>query len=154
MSGNKPTDGEDEVGYGKPPREHQFKKGESGNRRGRPKKRARALLPSQAYIDILAAAEEPIKIKINGKPQQISGIEAIVLGVRNKALGGHMPAARHFCKLYSDSLDQFYESNKRQMENLEQMRAFNLVTANAQPPKEVLDFMARCFEQSKRIIKT
>jgi hypothetical protein len=26
---------EDEVGYGKPPRKHQFKKGQSGNRKGR-----------------------------------------------------------------------------------------------------------------------
>ena len=31
-------DGEDQVGYGKPPKKHRFRKGQSGNPAGRPKK--------------------------------------------------------------------------------------------------------------------
>lgn len=30
-------DKEYEIGYGKPPKEYQFKKGQSGNKKGRPK---------------------------------------------------------------------------------------------------------------------
>ena len=38
MSGKRPP-GDYEVGYGKPPKKHQFKPGQSGNRQGRKKSR-------------------------------------------------------------------------------------------------------------------
>ena len=55
-SDDKETDGEDPpgkgsyvVGYGKPPAEYRFKKGQSGNPRGRPRK-AKAPKPDRSFV--------------------------------------------------------------------------------------------------------
>jgi hypothetical protein len=52
------------VGYGKPPRNAGFKKGQFGNPRGRPKKDLPALL--------LAALSEPVFVTIDGKRRKIT----------------------------------------------------------------------------------
>ncbi len=51
----KPT-GDNEVGYGNPPKEHQFKPGQSGNLKGRPKSRKSGL------TDISGLLNEPVKV--------------------------------------------------------------------------------------------
>ena len=53
------------VGYRNPPRQHQFKKGHSGNKPGR-KKGSRNLL--SVFKDV---AEEKIKVKIGGKDVEV-----------------------------------------------------------------------------------
>ena len=69
-------------GYKNPPEEHQFKKGQSGNPKGRPKKSRNQ---AKLYQDLL---EEEILITEGGKQRTITAQEAISRRVRADALKG------------------------------------------------------------------
>ncbi|MGO9451557.1 MAG: DUF5681 domain-containing protein [Candidatus Binataceae bacterium] len=71
-----------QVGYGKPPRLTQFKKGQSGNPKGRPRgsKNATTLLKE--------ALSEQVVITENGRRRTITKKEAIVTQIVNKAASG------------------------------------------------------------------
>ena len=66
-----------EIGYGKPPKNTRFKKGQSGNPRGRPggSKNLKTLLSE--------ALNEPVIITENGRRRKITKREAIVREVVN-----------------------------------------------------------------------
>lgn len=84
----KPEDGDDErVGYGRPPREHQFPPGKSGNPRGRPKG-AKGL-----KTELLAEINEQVTITVNGKPQRIRTLRLILKALTQKAAKGNVGAA-------------------------------------------------------------
>lgn len=70
------------VGYGKPPRHTRFKKGGSGNPKGRPRgaKNAATLLKE--------ALGEPVIITENGRRKSITKKQAIVKQIVNKAASG------------------------------------------------------------------
>lgn len=79
------------VGKGKPPGEHQFKPGQSGNPRGpRHKKKAK-----EATLEVLAheAVNEMVSVFIGGRERRLPKKQAIVIGVVNDALAG-TPAQR------------------------------------------------------------
>ncbi len=67
------TGGVYEVGFGRPPLEHRFKKGKSGNLAGRPKKRKRK------PIDVAAVLNEPLVVKKSGVRRKMSPFE---VGIR------------------------------------------------------------------------
>lgn len=71
-----------EVGYSKPPKSGQFKKGQSGNPKGRPK--GSKNIPD-LYRDLL---EEKVAIKENGEKKIITCQRAIARRVRADALQG------------------------------------------------------------------
>jgi hypothetical protein len=82
------------VGYKKPPRDTQFKPGQSGNIHGRPKK-------TPTFVDILEkelAATATI-IKKNGKSRKISMRDAIVKQLVGQAAKGDMKATAMFLRL-------------------------------------------------------
>jgi len=81
------TSDEDESGYKRPPKAHQFKPGQSGNPRGRPRG-TRNL--STDLVDLLSRR---VSIRENGKERRISCQEAILLSLYNKALHGDVRAA-------------------------------------------------------------
>lgn len=70
------------VGYCRPPPEHRFKPGQSGNPKGR-KKGSRNI--ATIVAEVLA---KRIRTKIDGEPQRILPTEALVHVVLRKALGG------------------------------------------------------------------
>ena len=71
--------GEYEIGYGKPPRDCGFKKGQSGNPRGRP--------PSSKNLTILLndALNETVAITENGRRRKITKREAVIKQLVNKS---------------------------------------------------------------------
>lgn len=73
-----------EVGYGRPPKETRFKKGQSGNPKGRPK--------GSLSLDGLLRRElaKPITITENGKRRRVPKGEALVTRVVNTALAGDL----------------------------------------------------------------
>jgi hypothetical protein len=70
MTVEKKPPGDYEVGYGRPPKASQFKPGQSGNPRGRPKQ------ADAAALDIAGLLNEPIKVKVAGKAKTMSPFEA------------------------------------------------------------------------------
>jgi hypothetical protein len=83
---NSPT-GSYDVGYGKPPKEFQFKPGNKANQRGRPKgsRNRKAVIEEVLF--------EPISVREGDKIRKIPVLEAIIKKMANKALMGDNKAA-------------------------------------------------------------
>ena len=84
---NEPTD-DYEVGYGKPPKKSQFKPGQSGNPKGRPKK--------TKDLQKLFALEldKTVKVTENGELKRLTMLEAFVRSVISGALKGERDARK------------------------------------------------------------
>lgn len=69
-----------EIGYGKPPPQHQFAKGCSGNPKGRPK-------GSRNFRKLIAQdLQRPVTVTYNGKRRRISKLEALAMALVNKSM--------------------------------------------------------------------
>ncbi|MCK8465191.1 DUF5681 domain-containing protein [Aliiroseovarius sp. S1339] len=81
-----------EVGYGKPPKATQFKKGQSGNTKGRPKKseNVRTLLRE--------TLNQQVQVRVNGRVKTIRLREAYVQKLTEKAMNGSMRDMLAFLK--------------------------------------------------------
>lgn len=66
-----------DTGYGKPPKAHQFKPGQSGNRKGRP---AGAKSFKQMMLAVL---REKVPVSAGGKRRSVTRLEAAVLSLSN-----------------------------------------------------------------------
>ncbi len=74
------------VGYGRPPKTSRFKKGKSGNPRGRPKSLR------NFKTDFTAALKAPVRVTESGKARTISTQQAVIARLREKALNGDVRA--------------------------------------------------------------
>jgi hypothetical protein len=81
------------VGYRRPPTKSQFKKGRSGNPKGRPKSRG-DLGPLLAE-----AFDEPVRIRIGKKVKKVTKEEAMLTSIVNSALKGDLKAVRALARI-------------------------------------------------------
>jgi Family of unknown function (DUF5681) len=80
--------GEDEgIGYGRPPVATRFRKGRSGNPKGRPRGRHRQL----PYDTVLG---QMVTIREDGRERRVTAAEAFLLQLTRKGLAGDSAAAR------------------------------------------------------------
>ncbi len=75
------------VGYGKPPRASQFRKGQSGNPKGRPRGKRNAEVP---YENVLG---QMVTVREEGRVRRITAAEAFILQLTQKGLAGDSAAA-------------------------------------------------------------
>jgi hypothetical protein len=104
---------DDKVGYGRPPKAHRFKKGQSGNPHGSSKKarkrQQRQFLPFDDVI--LDDAGKQIRIRQGNRTSTISMKEALLQKQYSLALGGNRVALKN-------SLDQIAKAEKNKLERV------------------------------------
>lgn len=81
------------VGYGKPPKATRFRKGRSGNPRGRP----RGARGVGALLD--EALSQEVTVTEGGRTSRISKREALILSLITRAIKGDMRAAAQTLRL-------------------------------------------------------
>jgi len=89
--------GDGQVGYGRPPKTTRFKKGQSGNPKGRPKG---SLNVATVLIKTLS---EKVVINENGQRKTVTKFEAALKQLVNKALGSDIRALRLLLDLARDA---------------------------------------------------
>jgi hypothetical protein len=100
-----------EVGYRKPPKSSQFKKGVSGNPLGRRKKSA------DFGSKLLRECDQKLIINENGKRKVITKSEGVVKQLLNKSLSGHHPSTRLLIPLYLQELEKAAEQERNSPNN-------------------------------------
>lgn len=95
-----------EVGYAKPPKDTRFEKGQSGNRKGRPKGSRNF---ASDVDDILNAK---MTVNENGRPRNVSTQLAALMRLREKALKGDARALDRLLSLADERSAEREAQNK------------------------------------------
>jgi hypothetical protein len=118
---------DDEVGFGKPPKHSQFKKGVSGNPKGRPK-------GSRNLTAVLAKTlRERVVVNENGRRRTMTKLDAAVAQLVNKSASGDLAAMRQLIILASSTDEQSAEPTDK-----------NLSEADAKVMSNVLKRLKNC----------
>jgi hypothetical protein len=78
------------VGRGNPPKHTQFRKGQSGNKKGRPKG------SKNLSTYIMEAARDQVSATVGGRTRTISKLQATTMQLATKAAGGDQAAMGRF----------------------------------------------------------
>lgn len=89
-----PPEGDYEVGYRRPPKQHQFKKGASGNPSGRRK----GVLNSKTVLSEIFS--KPVMTIEAGQQVEVNAIHALFLKLMSDALKGNMKAGIYLANLF------------------------------------------------------
>ena len=105
---NPPNDSDDdrdyEIGYGKPPKHTRFKKGQSGNQKGRPKG------AKSFSTDLREELNEKVPVRENGKVKVLSKQRAILKAQVSKAMAGDTRAAQSVVSMVAAYLNDDAET--------------------------------------------
>lgn len=82
-----------EVGYTKPPKRTRFKKGQSGNPSGRPKK------PPDPYTELMHVLHEKVTVTLDGEPETVTVQQALLMRLRDQAIKGNPWAEKLILKI-------------------------------------------------------
>lgn len=93
MSDQDEKPNEYKVGRNRPPKHSQWKKGQSGNPKGRPKTK------KSGKIDVGVTLTEPVLVKIGDKTSLIEPFEVMARQIATRALQGEPKAIKKFIKL-------------------------------------------------------
>jgi hypothetical protein len=83
------------IGYGRPPKSGQFKRGKSGNPNGRPKGSLKLA------TDLAAELNEQITVREDGRARRVSKQRALIKSLMAKALQGDVRANAAILALYA-----------------------------------------------------
>ena len=115
-------DSDDKVGYKRPPKKSRWKRGESGNPRGRPRKEERSFTERQGRTDVLVLGAKPTTIRTKDGEQQVTLALAVLMRLAAKALEGNGPAAWRFLKIHREAVrdhEQLHAAAFKPLEDLE-----------------------------------
>jgi hypothetical protein len=124
------------VGYGKPPKNSQFKKGVSGNPSGRRKK------PSDLASGLLRELDSKVIINENGRRTSIKKSEGLIKQLVTKALSGNLQALRLLITL----LLQFQERAAEQQQNSPKPRDYASLTVRDLTDEELDELIAKALK--------
>ncbi|MBK1871217.1 DUF5681 domain-containing protein [Aestuariivirga sp. YIM B02566] len=142
-----PEGGEARVGYGRPPKSGQFRKGVSGNPKGKPKgaknrpraesEQLRALIRREAY--------RPVKVRIDGTELTMPLAQAALRSLGTAALSGETRALAIFLKILSAGaaeedavMEEILEEARETEKPVIRVRIVDAVDGRAVPTDEVL----------------
>jgi Family of unknown function (DUF5681) len=110
--------GDCEVGYGKPPRQHQFKPGQSGNPKGR---RRGAKNESTILREIFG---RKIESRSGGRVRKITILEGIFLRITDDSLKGNTKSATFLLNRYAAMVSGELQRNDISDDDREVLEAF------------------------------
>ena len=99
------------VGYSKPPKAKQFKKGRSGNPKGRPKGSL------NLATDLTAELSEQITVREDGRSRRVSKQRALIKSLLAKALQGEVRASAALLALYARVITEMPEDQNQAIDN-------------------------------------
>jgi hypothetical protein len=101
-----------EVGFGKPPERTRFKKGRSGNPKGRPRKRP------DLYSELTKVLRENVTITVEGQQNKVTVQQALLLRLRDQALRGELWAGKLLQKVVAALPESGSESGRVDMQSI------------------------------------
>ena len=106
-------------GYKNPPKEHQFRKGKSGNPKGRPRKKKQS--SSDPGLDLIASVHrelgKTISVQENGQHKEITKLEAFSAQLVAQSVNGKPSQQKMLLGLLM--LDTHEETEKQTLEQLQ-----------------------------------
>jgi len=117
------------VGYKNPPKQTQFKPGQSGNPKGRPKGKSGAENSRELRAGMMKQFSLPVTINIDGKKETMPLHQAIYRQIALKAAKGHLPSVR----LVDQRLHESVQGHEQWRAELEEYKIQLLEIMASQP---------------------